>query len=474
MRDDPNQYLASRGAAIELLFGFLSDATFACVVTPMFYRGTTLAAGDEQRPRCRFAGKPATLIAVADDLYLDVEEFIAAWPRLMSDLVDRVGEDTARDLVAKAPVLRTLDEGVLSDFLIETQVRAENFLALGEGPTPLKRLESLQFEFKFEQATVRFAYAQKLYESAHASGGSPFFRPDLSSVDVWIDDVVVAMGGDRPWHEAELIEVLIVASTSYQSGPQLVVQLLEQSFPDGIPASGEVLAGLKTVWGLSLRLAGRLDEAIVLLEEVLALARGNDANEQEASYNLGYALLCETMKSQKDAGSQGNAGLFVSHFRVDEVHRDAWEKCAELFARALTLKPDDMVAQEQFRLTRRLLDALGSNGGNQGGPHSKSDAPPADSSSDSDVDAKANARNAVWVDLAPVVIFMALALALGVYIYLRGSVGPSAVEREEQTRVQQAQSVARDHAREQRLTSDGMRLAQLADFRRRATPRGEP
>lgn len=463
MTDDPNQYLASRGAPIELLFGFLSDATFACVVAPMFYQGSTLTPGDDERLRCRFAGKPATLVAIANDLYFDAEEFVAAWPRLMSDLVSRVGEAAAWTQIAKAPVLRNLDEGVLSDFLIENQIRAENFLALGEGPAALQRLEApLRFEFKFERVTISVAYTQDMYESAHATGGSPFFRPELSSVEVRVDDVVVVIGDTLPWHEAELMEVLIVASTSYQNNPQLVVQLLEQSFPDDIPASGEVLAGLKTVWGLSLRLAGRVDDAIDLLEEVLALSYGDDANEQEASYNLGYALLCKTMKSQKDVGSRGDAGLFVSHFHADEVHREVWEQCDELFARALTLKPEDIVAEEQQRLTRQLLEVLDLNGGNQGGPDSTASTP------------LAGVRSPVDADVKPArstynrVLFALAVLAL-LFFWIQPEEGSSPAEREEQTRARQAESEARSRARAQRVASDEMRLEQLAGFRR-----GEP
>lgn len=361
---DMNKYLAARGKPVERVLGFRHDATFACVATSLFVEGCGMPPDDDGTVRCRFSGLPATLVKVAEQdvsggLWLDVDKLANAWPGWMSDLILRVGEEAAREFLNEPMTLLAGDD--LTDFILEHAIRAENFFVLGERDVETQALSgSHRFAFCFPLGELTLEYDAE--DFADKRSLPPFAGPK---------GVPTTFAGrslpphSLEWHEAELVELLIVLTASYAAQPQLAVQLLDADFRDGQPEGHtDVDASILNVRGVALRRLSRFDEAITALDSAMeiALSIGSEELEQQVSYNLGYARLCRTMKSQFQHGTgEEGVGQYLSHFVIDETHRETWAACEVLFQRALDLDPDDKGAESQLGLCRSLQKLLDGN-----------------------------------------------------------------------------------------------------------------
>lgn len=357
-------YLERRGRNVEVLFGFRGDRTLALVATAnLFMHGVLLERGADHAVRCRLGGTPGALVEVAPELWLDVAKLGREWPALVSELVARVGEEAARELLSAPAWLEELHPSgnALEEFVLEHSIRAEDLHVLGEAPpSPAVLAEEPRFAFEFELGTLELRYSAMAFAEAHERSDNAFVVPTVEVTLSWCGEAI-APPGDPSWHDAELVEMLMVGTMMIEGQPEKVGHFFEASFPAGVGAlePSEVVGSILNLWGVAHRRAGRLDEAIAVLKEALTIAEAkSETLEQQVAYNLGYAELQTTMKSQSLVAGTARTGLFTSHFDVDERHRAIWTGCLARFERALELEPDDGVAAEQVRVTEQLLGLL--------------------------------------------------------------------------------------------------------------------
>ncbi|MCB9792192.1 MAG: hypothetical protein H6741_05655 [Alphaproteobacteria bacterium] len=151
-------------------------------------------------------------------------------------------------------------------------------------------------------------------------------------------------------------EAIVMAAARYQSSPAVAVALLEEAFgPGSIVESLEpsLKMGLAQVWGLSLRNAGRIEEALARFTWGLEQAP-DDGARQQLSYNRGYARLMGLM----DHREAGAGRLVQGRLAMDPAHVPELRACSEDFRRAAALGPEDVDAHSQVALCAQCLAEL--------------------------------------------------------------------------------------------------------------------
>lgn len=358
-------YLERRGRNVEVLFGFQKERTLALVAKAnLFMQGVTLARGADGAVRCRLGGAPGALVEVAPELWLDVVKLGREWPGLVSELVGRVGEEGARALLSAPAWLEVLGPGgnALEELVLEHSIRAEDLHVLGETPpSPATLAGEPRFTLEFELGRLELGYSAAAFAEAHERSDNAFVAPTAEVALSWCAEAI-ALPEDPSWHDAELVEVLMLGTMMIDGQPEQVGDFFDASFPDGVGAlePSEVVGSILNLWGVVHRRGARLEDAMDVLKEALTIAEATSPKlEQQVAYNLGYAELQTTMKSQSlVTRSPSGPELFTSNFEVDERHRATWTGCLARFERALELAPDDGVAADQVRVTEQLLGLL--------------------------------------------------------------------------------------------------------------------
>ena len=363
-----DDYLDRRGRGAEGLFAFRRERSLALIIGPTFLSGVRLEAEADGAVRCRVGGKPTALVQVSDQLHLDLFTLAAGWPRWMAELVERVGEPSARALVSMPPIVERVESARdvrLPELILEHSIRAEHLYVLGERRDPMRPrvLEGeLRFELRFPRGTLELTYTSAGYEDAQARTAEERFVPRELEVEVrWRGaSIVLPRSSELEWRGADLVELLIVASAIIEERPSEVAALCEAVVPmEASELDALALGSVLNLWGVALRKTGDAAAAVRVLRKALELAeRAGPELEQQVLYNLGYAMLQTTMKSRHRAGSTEGAGRYTALYDVAERHRATWIECQALFERALELAPSDATARSQVEQTRLLLGAL--------------------------------------------------------------------------------------------------------------------
>lgn len=367
-------HLERRGRQIEGLFGLLdAEAHVLALVPATLFEGVRLEGDERGVVRCRVGGLPAVLVPVSETLHLEVAHFATRWPRWMSDLVGATGEERARALFARAPLIEgRLDTERVKELILAHQIRAEHLFFLGEGP-PVGAVPSgdpVAVTIPLPRGAIELAVPRAAFDRAARSRA---LAPDAEVHVSWNGAPLALAGAAQPWHDEERAELAVVATMQLQGGARdEVLRLLEAALPDegrALP-NDAALGTILNVWGVALRQKGELPRAIAMLERVHAFAPEVDAQlEQQAAYNLGYAKLETTMTRRAPVGRRGGVGLVSARYDLDPKHRARWTECLALFERALALDPQDETARAQVEQVQKLLGLLASapEGGESGG-----------------------------------------------------------------------------------------------------------
>ena len=148
-------------------------------------------------------------------------------------------------------------------------------------------------------------------------------------------------------------EVLQMALARYEQNPVLAVDILNEAFSEGLPPDPDLASAVCSTWGLCLRNAGRIDEALDRFDQGLELAQGSAAR-QDLHYNRGYARLMTLMSEQQSLGGE----QLRSAFRVQTSDKLTLALCHADFTEALRLDPEDPHALGQLRICEQLIAAI--------------------------------------------------------------------------------------------------------------------
>lgn len=406
-----SDHLAARGRGVETLFGFVGDERLALVPWALFREDVQLPPDADGAVRCRLAGLPAVLVRAHGALHLDVAVLATHWPRLFSELSARIGEEAARALVAREPIVRVLDsDDALKELILAHQIRAENLLLLGDDSTPPRAPEGARtFSLRFEQGTLELTYTKEAFERAPGAPGS--------GVEARWNDAPLALPSTEamPWREEELAELAVLGSLQAGPRPKAVLELFDRAFPGGPSAAtggDAVLATLLNVWGVVRRKTGDPRGALEPLRRALPIAEKADPQlEQQVRYNLGYALLQTTMRSRAHLGRRDGVEHYTADYDLGEEHRSTWQECLAHFERAAELDPNDATARSQIDQTTKLLALLDVNANaperrpKTGGPLGPTE-PPARRAPRARATPKTSAAD--WVPLVLVLVILAV------------------------------------------------------------------
>ena len=158
----------------------------------------------------------------------------------------------------------------------------------------------------------------------------------------------------RPESAEDVLAVIQTALQRYATNPALALSILEQSFGPGLPShfDASLTAALAQVWGLSLRNAGRIEDAITRFGE--GLERSEDpVARQELHYNRGYARLMGLMSARRADGD-----LVDSSFELRPENEADFALCLDDFREAARLGPEDRDAHSQVATSARCLAEL--------------------------------------------------------------------------------------------------------------------
>jgi hypothetical protein len=402
--------LGAMGRPADMLLGVRAGARMALFPAGLS-RDVGLPADGHGPVRCRIGGLPTVLVEVRDGLFLDLAGLARGWPRWVAELVARFGEAEARALLAGALVLEPTER--LTDVILEHQVHARDLALLGEPGAQTKAPEAaFETSLALPRGVLTVRADAAAFDAALAGSLDP------SGVAITWQGVPIALPrtSELPWTERDLAELAVVVGTSL-GAPSDALAIVEAALPDGPPDAPDSLARavLLNAWGVALRRAGRLADAVSMLERARDIgARVDPKAEQEATYNLGYAKLETTMAHRTPSGGPGVHAVSAT-YDLDERHRATWRACLALFERAVELDPKDEVARGQVRQVETLLAAL--DVGKGGAPPPLSPAlrkPPTGAEAPARKTKKQAEGLPVWV--MPAVISVAITIVFAVMV----------------------------------------------------------
>lgn len=345
------------------------------LVPGAFAEGVTVAPDGDGVVRCRIGGVAAALVQVDEGLWLDVAALAARWPAWSTELVAHAGPEAPALLGGETVLERSAAR--LKDLILEHPIRAEHLCLLGE-PGARRRAPDGDGDVSVSFALPRGELALRASRTSVDAAARGASAVDPAEVRFGGETLALPAWDALPWTDRDLVELAASASTSAATAPAAVLAMLEAALPDrGASLPTTVAVGtLMNVWGVVLRQAERLDDAVRMLARAREIGAATDPRlEQEATYNLGYAKLQRTMSRRTAVGTRDGVGLFQAAYDVDPRHRATWKECLALFERAHALDPADRVASAQVEQVRTLLAALDAPGGPPGGKAPSANAP---------------------------------------------------------------------------------------------------